>query len=230
MFLSHLLPTVTHPERDPGNDCRPHSMISRPSPKLLNRVGHTLLLAIAAGHSGPLQAAASALDKLGRLLPDASPEGRMIAVLMSLSIEPTSPTVPTDQRVDAVPPLARSGCQKRGSKAGKTDKTVRPSRKSKPASQPILDAGGRLQASKIIEGVGCVSQSTARQVLGLTCAQMLRLENQKLLTRVQETGLRHVWYPVQQVQRLLNLIDRGVADRGADPEPDDDDDATDPMA
>ena len=213
----------------PDDDNAASSVSAQPSPALLNRVGHNLLLTIAAGHSGPLQAAAGALDRLGRLLPDASAESRLTAVLMSLSIEPTSPTVPTDQRVDAVPPLARSGCQKRGSKAGKTDKTVRPSRKSKPASQPILDAGGRLQASKIIEGVGCVSQSTARQVLGLTCAQMLRLENQKLLTRVQETGLRHVWYPVQQVQRLLNLIDRGVADPVAVPDADDDG-VTDPMA
>ena len=212
------------------DDCRPHSMISQPSPELLNRVGHNLLLAVAAGHSGPLQAAVGALGKLGRLLPDASPESRLTAVLMSLSIEPTSPTVPTDQRADAVPPPARARRQGRAGKTGKTDKAVRPSRKGKTSAQPILDAAGRLQASKIIEGVGCVSQSTARQVLGLTCAQMLRLENQKLLTRVQETGLRHVWYPVQQVQRLLNLIDRGVADRGADPEPDDDDDATDPMA
>ena len=228
VFLSHLLPTVTHPERDPGNDCRPHSMISRPSPKLLNRVGHTLLLAIAAGHSGPLQAAAGALDRLGRLLPDASAESRLTAVLMSLSIEPTPPAPPTDQSVDAVPPPARDGRQGRGSKAGKTDKTVRPARKGKPASQPILDAGGRLQASKIIEGVDCVSQSTARQVLGLTCAQMLKLEDQRLLERVQETGLRHVWYPVQQVQRLLNLIDRG-ADPVTDDD-DDDDDATDPVA
>jgi hypothetical protein len=50
---------------------------------------------------------------------------------------------------------------------------------------------------------------------------MLKLEDQHLLERVQETGLRYVWYPVQQVQRLLALIDRG----GADPvtEPDDDD-------
>ena len=201
-------------------DSAAYNVSNQPTPELLNRVGHTLLLAAAAGHSGPLQAAASALDKLGRLLPDASPEGRMIAVLMSLSIEPTSPTVPTDQRVDAVPPPARARRQGRAGKTDKADKTVRPSRKGKPASQPILDAGGRLQASKIIEGVDCVSQSTARQVLGLTCAQMLRLENQKLLTRVQETGLRHVWYPVQQVQRLLNLIDRGVVDPVTAPDAD----------
>lgn len=93
-----------------------------------------------------------------------------------------------------------------------------------------MDASGRLQASKIIEGVGCVSQSTARQVLGLTCLQMLRLEDQRLLERVQETGFRHVWYPTQQVQRLLDLIDRGVADPVTVPDADDDDAPTDPMA
>ena len=40
--------------------------------------------------------------------------------------------------------------------------------------------------------------------------------------------MRLVWYPVQQVQRLLNLIDRG-ADPVTDDD-DDDDDATDPVA
>ena len=211
-------------------DSAAYNVSNQPTPELLNRVGHTLLLAAAAGHSGPLQAAASALDKLGRLLPDASPEGRMIAVLMSLSIEPTSPTVPADQHDSAVPPPARARRQGRAGKTGKTDKAVRPSRKGKTSAQPILDAAGRLQASKIIEGVDCVSQSTARQVLGLTCAQMLKLEDQRLLERVQETGLRHVWYPVQQVQRLLDLIDRGVADPVAVPDADDDDGVTDPVA
>ena len=44
-----------------------------------------------------------------------------------------------------------------------------------------------------------MSQSESRQVL----------ENQKVLTRVQEMGLRHVWYPVEQVQRLLDLLTGG---------------------
>ena len=206
------------------------SVSAQPSPELLTATGHALLRSIAAGQGGPLQAAAGALDRLGRLLPDASPESRLTAVLMSLSIEPTPPAPPTDQSADDVPPPARGGRQGRGSKAGKTDKAVRPARKGKPASQPILDAAGRLQASKIIGGVGCVSQAIARKALGVSCVQMLKLEDQRLLERVQETGLRHVWYPVQQVQRLLNLIDRGVADPVTVPDADDDDDATDPMA
>ena len=204
-------------------------MSNQPTPALLNATGHALLRSIATGQSAALRSAADSLERLTDLLPGASAECRLTAVLMSLTHDQPSPAPPTDQSVDAVPPPARARRQGRGSKAGKTDKTVRPARKGKPASQPILDAAGRLQASKIIGGVDCVSQSTARQVLGLTCAQMLRLENQKLLTRVQETGLRHVWYPVQPVQRLLNLLDRRVADPVAKPD-DDDDGATDGVA
>ena len=80
----------------------------------------------------------------------------------------------------------------------------------------------------MIGDVDVVSQAIARKALGVSCVQMLKLEDQRLLERVQETGLRHVWYPVQQVQRLLNLIDRG-ADPVTDDD-DDDDDATDPVA
>ena len=87
-------------------------------------------------------------------------------------------------------------------------RAARTSRKGKPAAQPILDAAGRLQASKIIEGVGCVSQATARKALGVSCVQMLRLENQKLLTRIQEPLSRLVHYCTAEVQRLLDLIDR----------------------
>ena len=196
-------------------------MTAQPSPELLNRVGHNLLLAVAAGHSGPLQAAVGALGKLGRLLPDASPESRLTAVLMSLSIEPTPPAPPTDQSADDIPPPARGGRQGRANKAGRTDKTVRPARKGKTAALPVMDASGRLQPSRRIGDIDVVSQSTARKALGVSCVQMLKLEDQRLLERVQETGLRHVWYPVQQVQRLLSLIDRGVADPVAKPDDDD---------
>ena len=85
-----------------------------------------------------------------------------------------------------------------------------------------MDINGRLLSSRKINDTAVISQAEARKALGMSCIQMLKLENQKLLTRVQETGLRHVWYPTQQVQKLLNLLDRG-----ADPQPDDDDDATD---
>jgi hypothetical protein len=182
-------------------------MTAQPTPELLNATGHALLRAVAAGQGGPLQAAVGALDRLGRLLPDASPESRLTAVLMSLSSEPTSQPAPTDQRVDAGSPPARGGRQGQASKAGKTDKTVRPARKGKPASQPILDAAGRLQASRIIDGIGCVSQATARQVLELTCPQMIKLENQRLLTRIQEPSSRLVFYAVAEVQHLIDKLD-----------------------
>lgn len=88
-----------------------------------------------------------------------------------------------------------------------------------------MDASGRLQPSKEIGGVAVVSQAEARKALGMNCPQMIKLENQKLLSRIQESGSRLVYYAVAEVQKLIDLIDRG-----ADPEPDDDDDATDPMA
>ena len=183
-------------------------MISQPSPELLNAVGHAILRSVAAGQGDSLQAAASALERLADLLPTASSEARLVATLLAISSEPTPQADSTDQRVDAVPPPARSGRQGQASKAGKTDKAVRPARKGKPTAQPILDAAGRLQASRIIDGIGCVSQATARQVLGMNCPQMIKLENQKLLGRIQEPSSRLVFYDVCQVQKLIDLIDR----------------------
>ena len=59
---------------------------------------------------------------------------------------------------------------------------------------------------------------------------MLRLEDQRLLTRVQEPSSRLVHYSTAEVQRLLDLIDRGVTDPVTAPDADDENDATDPMA
>jgi hypothetical protein len=182
-------------------------MTAQPTPELMNRVGHALLRAVAAGQGGPLQAAAVALERLTALLPNASAECRLTAVLMAISSEPSPQAAPTDQSVDAVPPPAHDGRQGRASKAGKTDKAVRPARKGKPTAQPILDAAGRLQASRIIGGIGCVSQATARQVLELTCPQMIKLENQRLLTRIQEPSSRLVFYAVAEVQHLIDKLD-----------------------
>ena len=147
---------------------------------------------------------------LAALLPEATPEVRLVAVLMSLTIEPPSPTVPTDQSVDAVPPPARGGVKSGAARPARPARPTRQlaARKGRPASQPILDAAGRLQASGVIGGVGCVSQATARKALGVSCVQMLRLENQKLLTRIQEPLSRLVHYSTAEVQRLLDLIDR----------------------
>lgn len=146
----------------------------------------------------------------------------MVAVFLSLTDEPPSPIVPTDQSVDAVPPPARATRQGRASKAGKA---ARPSRRSKTGSGASDGRSRAAAASKIIEGVGCVSQAEARQVLGLTCSQMLRLENQKVLTRIQEPSSRLIHSPTAEVQRLLTLIDSGAGSS----EPDDNDALADPM-
>ena len=53
------------------------------------------------------------------------------------------------------------------------------------------------------------SQAEARKVLKLTCSQMLKLEDQRLLQRIQESGLRHVRYSVSEVERLLDLVTGG---------------------
>ena len=199
---------VTRPAVPSGDNCL-IVVSAQPSPELLNRVGHNLLRAIAAGHSAPLQAAAGALDKLGRLLPDTSAESRLVAALLSLTHDQPSPTISNAQHDPAVPPQARSRRQGRGSRASKTSKAAKTSRKGQPAAQPVLDARGRLQASRRIGDVDVVSQATARQVLGMTCVQMLKLEDQRLLQRIQEAGLRYVWYQVAAVQKILDLLDRG---------------------
>ncbi len=184
-------------------DSAAYNVSNQPTPALLNATGHSLLRSIATGQSAHLLAAAAAIAKLERMLPGASAEARLTAVLMSLSIEPPSQPIPTDQRVDAVPPPARGGRQ---GQASKTDKAAKAPRTSK-AAVPTMDAGGRLLPSKEIGGVAVVSQATARQVLGLACPQMLRLEGQRALTRIQESGSRLVWYSTSEVQRLIDLID-----------------------
>ena len=60
----------------------------------------------------------------------------------------------------------------------------------------------------------------------MTCVQMLKLEDQRLLTRIQEAGLRYVWYPTGQIQKLLDLLDRGEGSARSD----DTDTPTDAMA
>ena len=188
----------------------------QPSPELLTHVGHALLRSIATGQGDQLRHAADSLERLADLLPGASAECRLTAVLMSLTAEPT----PREETMVQTPPPPRARRKARD----KASQPAKASRKSK-AALPVMDASGRLQPSRRIGDVDVVSQSTARQALGVSCAQMLRLEDQHLLERVQEAGLRHVWYPTQQVQKLLNLLDRG-----ADPEPDADDVVGDPMA
>jgi LmbE family N-acetylglucosaminyl deacetylase len=70
-----------------------------------------------------------------------------------------------------------------------------------------MDASGKLLPSKEIDGIAVVSQAEARKALGVSCVQMLRLEGQKALTRIQEGGSRLVWYSTSEVQHLVDLID-----------------------
>ena len=70
-----------------------------------------------------------------------------------------------------------------------------------------MDIHGKLISSRKINDTDVVSQAEARKALGMNCPQMIKLENQKLLTRIQESGSRLVFYDVCQVQHLLDMID-----------------------
>ena len=176
-----------------------------------------LAVAIRRGDGAALQNVANGLAFLGHLAPTASAEMRLAAAIGALAgaVVPRGDTTPTPEPTQSPTPAPAPA---REAKAGKP---VKQTRQAKPA-HPRMDINGRLLSSRKINDTDVISQAEARKALGMSCIQMLKLENQKLLTRVQETGLRHVWYPTQQVQKLLNLLDRG-----ADPQPDDDDDATD---
>ena len=70
-----------------------------------------------------------------------------------------------------------------------------------------MDIHGKLISSKEINGIAVVSQAEARKALGMNCPQMIKLENQKLLSRIQESGSRLVFYRISEVQHLLDMID-----------------------
>jgi hypothetical protein len=176
---------------------------AQPSPELLNRVGHNLLLTIAAGHSGPLQAAASALDRLRRLLPDASPESRLTAALLAVSAgDPAAPAAGADAATPAPTPTP----------------TRQPT--------PFMDDAGQPLVAFRSEGVPHVSQQVAGKWLGLSHRQLVRLEDRGQLDRKRH-GPRCVGYALHQVRELKRLIKAGAAmESGADAE----NDAADPMA
>ncbi len=127
----------------------------------------------------------------------------MTAVLLAVSVgDPATPAAGADA---ATPAPAPSPARQVKDRDNQPD---RPTRQSK-ASYPRMDASGRLQPSKEIGGVAVVSQAEARKALGVSCVQMLRLENQKLLQRIQEPSSRLVFYSVVEVQRLLDLLTGG---------------------
>ena len=189
----------------------------QPSPEILNAVGHTLLRSIVAGQGDQLRHAADALVKLTRLLPGAGAEARLVATLLAISSEPT----PREETIIQSPTPTPA---RRQAKPGKSVKTSRTKRQAKPA-RPLIDISGKLLSSREIGGVAVISQAEARKALGMSCVQMIKLENQKLLTRIQESGSRLVYYDVCQVQKLLDLIHRD-----ADPVTDADDAVTDGVA
>jgi hypothetical protein len=131
----------------------------------MTATGHAILRAIIGGQSDQLVAAADALGRLERMFPNASAEARLTAVLIMMASDHPSPPV-------ASPPLPSP---------------ARPSRNTKPA-HPLMDASGRLLPSLEISGVAVISQAEARKALGMDCIQMLKLEDQKLLVRIQEGG------------------------------------------
>jgi hypothetical protein len=172
----------------------------------LTAVGHAILRSIAIGQGDPLRSAAGALERLERLLPNASAEGRLVATLMAISSDHPSQPVVTSPAPHPSPTRRKS----------KSAKPVKQTRKGK-AAVPIMDINGRLLPSREVNGIAVVSQAEARKALGMSCIQMLKLENQKLLTRIQEGESRLVFYSISEVQRLFDLVSGG-----ADPVIDDD--------
>lgn len=180
-----------------------------------------LAVAIRRGDGAALQNVANGLAFLGHLAPAASAEMRLAAAIGALAgaVVPRGDTTPTQSPTPAPTPAREAKARDKAK-----DKPVKTSRQAKPA-RPLIDISGKLLSSREIGGVAVISQAEARKALGMSCIQMLKLEDQKLLARIQESGSRLVYYAVAEVQRLLDLIDRG-----ADPQPDDDDDATDGVA
>jgi hypothetical protein len=164
--------------RLPTHDTAAFCVLSnQPSPQLMTATGHAILRAIIGGQGDQLVAAADAIERLAALLPTASAEARLTAVLIMMASDHPSPPVTS-------PPLPSPA---RPTRIARSNKSARPSRNTKPA-HPLMDASGRLLPSLEISGVAVISQAEARKALGMDCIQMLKLEDQKLLVRIQEGG------------------------------------------
>lgn len=180
---------------------------TQPTPALLNATGHSLLRSIVDGQSDHLLAAADAIARLERMLPNASAECRLTAVLLAVSVgDPAAPTAGADV---AMP-------------------TPTPTPAPTPARQPtpFMDDAGQPLVAFRHEGVPFVSQLVAGKWLGLSYRQLVRLEDRHQLERKRH-GPRCVGYALHQVLELKRLITAGAAmEAGADA----DDAPTDPMA
>ena len=147
-----------------------------------------LAVAIRRGDGAALQNVANGLAFLGHLAPTASAEMRLAAAIGALAgaVVPRGDATPTPEPAPAPAPAREAKARD---------------------NQPAMDAAGQLLSSKGIDGIAVISQAQARKVLGMNCPQMIKLENQRLLTRIQESGSRLVYYPVAEAQKLLDLID-----------------------
>ena len=163
-----------------------------------------LAVAIRRGDGAALQNVANGLAFLGHLAPAASAEMRLAAAIGALAgaVVPRGDTTPTQSPTPAPTPAREAKAR------DKASKPARPTRKPK-ASAPLMDINGRLLPSREVNGIAVISQAEARKVLGMRCIQMLRLEDQKLLSRIQENGSRLVYYAVAEVQRLFDLVTGG---------------------
>lgn len=177
---------------------------TQPTPALLNATGHSLLRSIVDGQSDHLLAAADAVARLERMLPNASAECRLVAVLLAVSVgDPAAPAAGADVAIPTPAPAPA------------------------PARQPtpFMDDAGQPLVAFRHEGVPFVSQLVAGKWLGLSYRQLVRLEDRHQLERKRH-GPRCVGYALHQVLELKRLITTGAAmEAGAD-----DDDATDGVA
>lgn len=174
---------------------------TQPTPALLNATGHSLLRSIVDGQGAHLLAAADAIAKLERMLPGASAECRLVAVLLAVSVgDPAAPTAGADVATPAPTPARQP--------------------------TPFMDDAGQPLVAFRHEGVPFVSQLVAGKWLGLSYRQLVRLEDRHQLERKRH-GPRCVGYALHQVLELKRLITAGAAmEAGTDT----DADATDPMA
>ena len=162
-----------------------------------------LAVAIRRGDGAALQNVANGLAFLGHLAPAASAEMRLAAAIGALAgaVVPRGDTTPTPEPTQS--PTPTPSPTRRRSKSGKTCRTTRKPK----ASAPLMDIHGKLISSRKINDTDVVSQAEARKVLGMNCPQMIKLEDQKLLARIQESSSRLVYYPVAEVQHLLDKLD-----------------------
>jgi hypothetical protein len=200
-----FIPSMGNQNRDACYDRPAHDIATiYMTDPLAEAASKMLAVAIRRGDGAALQNVANGLAFLGHLAPTASAEMRLAAAIGALAgaVVPRGDATPTPEPTQSPTPTPTPA---REAKA-RDNQPDRPTRQSK-ASTPRMDASGKLLASKEIGGVAVVSQAEARKALGVSCVQMLRLEGQRALTRIQESGSRLVWYSTSEVQRLIDLLD-----------------------